>query len=86
MSEYINLKCKPEYALDLRKKHPEISGAWHMNKKHWNQVNLFGTLPNEFVKHLIRHSYNEVIKKLPRKIKDEKGIKLLDNPSNTYAL
>lgn len=55
----------------------EISGAWHMNKKYWNQLNLLGKLSDEFVKHLIRHSYNEVVKKLSRKLKDEKEIKLL---------
>ena len=76
-TQWFVLKCEPEYALDLRERHPEISGAWHMNKKYWNQLNLFGTLSDELVKHLIRHSYNEVVKKLPRKVKDEKNIKLL---------
>lgn len=33
-----------------------------MNKKYWNQLNLLGKLSDEFVKHLIRHSYNEVVK------------------------
>lgn len=77
-TQWFVLKCEPEYALDLREIHPEISGAWHMNKKHWNQLNLFGTLTDELVKHLIRHSYNEVVKKLSRKVKDEKNIELLN--------
>lgn len=76
-AQWFVLKCEPEYALDLREKHSEINGAWHMNKKHWNQLNLFGTLPDKLVKHLIRHSYNEVVNKLPRKVKDEKNIGLL---------
>lgn len=76
-TQWFVLKCEPEYALDLREKHSEINGAWHMNKKHWNQLNLFGTLPDKLVKHLIRHSYNEVVNKLPRKVKDEKNIGLL---------
>ena len=76
-TQWFVLKCEPEYALDLRERHPEISGAWHMNKKYWNQLNLFETLTDELVKHLIRHSYNEVIKKLSRKVKDEKNIQLL---------
>lgn len=33
-----------------------------MNKKYWNQLNLLGKLSDEFVKHHIRHSYNEVVK------------------------
>lgn len=77
-TQWFVLKCEPDYALDLREIHPEISGAWHMNKKHWNQINLYGALPDELVKHLIRHSYNEVVKKLPRKVKDKKKIGLLE--------
>ena len=76
-TEWFVLKCDPEYALDLRERHSEISGAWHMNKKYWNQLNLFGALQDELIKHLIRHSYNEVVKKLPRRVKDDKNIELL---------
>ena len=76
-TQWFVLKCESEYALELRERHPEISGAWHMNKKYWNQLNLFGQLRDELVKYLIRHSYNEVVKKLPRKVKEEKNIGLL---------
>ena len=38
------MKCNADYALELREEHPEIEGAWHWNKKYWNQVNLYGTL------------------------------------------
>lgn len=80
-TEWFVLKCDPEYALDLRERYSEISGAWHMNKKYWNQLNLFGALQDELIKHLIRHSYNEVVKKLPRRVKDDKNIDLLSYPS-----
>lgn len=76
-TEWFVLKCEPEYALDLREKYPEISGAWHMNKKYWNQLNLFGKLSDKLIQDLIRHSYNEVIKKLPKKIREEKNISSL---------
>ena len=66
-----SLKCNPDYALQLREEHPEISGAWHMNKKYWNQVNLSGHLEDEFVQGLVRHSYAEVVKKLTRKERAE---------------
>jgi predicted DNA-binding protein (MmcQ/YjbR family) len=42
-----------------------------MNKRHWNQINLFGILPDELILRLIRHSYSEVVKKLPKKIREE---------------
>ena len=38
-----------------------------MNKKHWNQVNLFGALPDGLLREMIRHSYAEVVKKMPRR-------------------
>lgn len=76
-TEWFVLKCEPEYALELREKYSEISGAWHMNKKYWNQLNLFGSLPDKLIQYLICHSYNEVVKKLPRKVKDEKSIGFL---------
>ena len=75
--QWFVLKCEPTYALELREKHPEINGAWHMNKKYWNQLNLFGSLRDELIKKLICHSFNEVVKKLPRKVIKEKNIKLI---------
>ncbi len=69
--DVVSLKCNPDYALQLREEHPEISGAWHMNKKYWNQVNLSGHLEDELVQGLVRHSYVEVVKKLTRKERAE---------------
>lgn len=66
-TEWFVLKCNPDYALELRETHPEIAPAWHMNKKHWNQINLFGMLSDEMIQSLIKHSYEEVVKKLPKK-------------------
>ncbi len=70
-TEWFVLKCAPEFALELREAHPEIKGAWHMNKKYWNQLDLFGTLPEDLIKALIRHSYSEVVKKMSKKVKAE---------------
>ena len=78
-TEWFVLKCDPDYALELRDRHPEISGAWHMNKRYWNQLNIFGTLSDTLVRHLIRHSYNEVVKKMPKKIKDEQHITKIED-------
>ena len=69
--DVVSLKCNPDYALQLREEHPERSGAWHMNKKYWNQVNLSGHLEDELVQGLVRHSYAEVVKKLTRKERAE---------------
>ena len=65
--QWVTMKCNADYALELREVHPEIEGAWHWNKKYWNQVNLYGTLEDDFIQALIRHSYSEVVKKLKKK-------------------
>ncbi len=70
-TEWFVLKCDPEYAIELRERYAEIEGAWHMNKKHWNQLNLFGTLDDTLVKALIRHSYSLVVSKMTKKVRSE---------------
>ena len=70
-NDYYALKCNPEYAIELRERYSDIEPAWHWNKKYWNQIRLQGTLPNDLVKSLIRHSYAEVVAKLPKKTKLE---------------
>lgn len=62
----IILKCAPAYALELREHYPGIEGAYHMNKKYWNQVALDSPIADDVVISLMRHSYSEVVKKLPR--------------------
>lgn len=66
--DYFVVKCNPDYALDLRDRYPEIEPAWHWNKKYWNKLSLQGSLSDEFIKDLIRHSYSEVVSKLPKKL------------------
>lgn len=40
-----------------------------MNKKHWNQINLSVELQDDLIQRLIRHSYAEVVRKIPNKLK-----------------
>ena len=69
--DYFVLKADPDQALDLRDRDPEIEPAWHWNKRYWNQVRLNGNLSDDFIKSLIRNSFAEVVKKLPKRIKVE---------------
>lgn len=69
--QLLTMKCDAERALELRELHPEIEAAWHWNKKYWNQVNLNGMLEDDMIKGLVRHSYNEVVKKLKKQDKLE---------------
>ena len=58
----ISLKCDPIRAIILRQGHPEITAGYHLNKVHWNTLDLNGDLPDDLVRELIDHSYNLVIK------------------------
>lgn len=68
-TEWFVLKCNPDMAIELREKYAEISPAWHMNKRHWNQLNLYGYLSEELICSLIRHSYSLVVQKLPKALR-----------------
>ncbi len=67
----INLKCDPDRAIDLRDRYQSVQPAWHFNKKYWNTILLNQDMNDETVKQWIRHSVEEVIKKLPKKVQAE---------------
>jgi predicted DNA-binding protein (MmcQ/YjbR family) len=69
----ISLKCDPALAVQLRSAHPEITGAWHLNKKHWNGVRLDGTLDEGMLRDLIEDSYDLVVSSLPAVQRDALG-------------
>lgn len=57
----MNLKCDPDRAVDLRTGHEAIEPGYHMNKKHWNTLVLDGSLKEDFVEELVRHSFDLVV-------------------------
>ncbi|MFG2716710.1 MmcQ/YjbR family DNA-binding protein [Streptomyces sp. NPDC048416] len=61
----VNLKCDPDEAVRLREEHPAIVPGWHMNKRHWNTVDVAG-LPDRMVRELIEDSYDLVVAGLPK--------------------
>lgn len=62
----VNLKCDPEYALELREQYTEVQPGYHMNKKHWNTVDFTGSLDDKTLRHLVDHSYEQVVKTLKK--------------------
>ena len=68
--ESINLKCDPAWAQQLREQHDAIYAGFHMNKKHWNTVDMDGSLSDTFIIQLIDHSYELVVEKLPKGLKE----------------
>lgn len=67
----INLKCDPEKAVELRERYEAVRPGYHMNKKHWNTVDLDRSVPDKFIKEWIDHSYELVVDKMTKKEKEE---------------
>lgn len=67
---FINLKCDPEYAQELRADYDSVKPGYHMHKQQWNSVYIHtGELPLQLVRELIDHSYDMVIKGMTKKMK-----------------
>ncbi|WP_417363347.1 MmcQ/YjbR family DNA-binding protein [Galbibacter sp.] len=68
----INLKCDPDWALELRATYSDIIPGWHMSKRHWNTVHLNSQeVSPTLLKELIDHSYIMVVKGLPKKMQQQ---------------
>jgi predicted DNA-binding protein (MmcQ/YjbR family) len=67
----VNLKAKPEYAVELRESYAGISPGWHMSKTHWNTVSVHSDVPDSLFYSLIDHSYQCIIDSLSKKARLE---------------
>jgi predicted DNA-binding protein (MmcQ/YjbR family) len=61
-----NLKCDPDLALELRDRYEQVRPGYHMNKKHWNTVEIEGSISETELHKMIDHSYGLVVQSLPR--------------------
>ncbi len=66
----ISLKTNPEWSVELREEFPQIQGAYHMNKTHWNSVVCEG-LKKDLILKLIDHSYDLIFSSLTRRVREE---------------
>ena len=60
----ISLKCDPDRSLELREHYAAVTPGYHLNKRHWNTVVLDGTVPDDVLDELIRHSHGLVVASL----------------------
>ncbi len=67
----INLKCDPEYAIELREKYDSVIPGYHMNKVHWNTVLMDNSISNQLIFKWIDHSYDLIVQSLSKKLKEE---------------
>lgn len=69
----VSLKCDPDRAAWLRRQYPAITGGYHLNKRHWNTIELDGSVPDDELLDLIDHSYELVVARLPKKVRTALG-------------
>jgi predicted DNA-binding protein (MmcQ/YjbR family) len=62
----MTLKCDPWLALELRARHPAVQPGYHTNKRHWNTVELDGSIDAAELREMVEHSYQLVVSRLPR--------------------
>jgi predicted DNA-binding protein (MmcQ/YjbR family) len=62
----VNLKCDPGLALELRARYAAVSPGYHQDKRHWNTVDLDGSIDDDELREMIDHSYGLVVNGLSR--------------------
>lgn len=62
-----NLKCDPDYAIELRADYEAVKPGYHMNKQHWNTITYNLDVPDKLILELVQHSYDLVVSSLPKK-------------------
>jgi predicted DNA-binding protein (MmcQ/YjbR family) len=72
-SQWLNVKCDPENAIAIREEYPSVTPGYHMSKKHWNTIQLDGSVSEKKIKEWITDSYKLVVSGLP--LKQQKELK-----------
>jgi predicted DNA-binding protein (MmcQ/YjbR family) len=65
----ISLKCDPVIATELREEYESVLPGYHLSKSHWNTVILDGSVPDDELKKMISHSYEQVVNGLPKSLR-----------------
>jgi predicted DNA-binding protein (MmcQ/YjbR family) len=66
----VTLKCDPMLAIELREQYAAVRPGYHTNKKHWNTVDLDGSIDDTELRAMIEHSYELIVSRLPRRQRD----------------
>ena len=68
----VNLKMDADLVGEYRDKFTDVLPGYHMNKKYWNSVYFdSGTISRKVLLWMLDHSYDEVLKGLPKKARLE---------------
>jgi predicted DNA-binding protein (MmcQ/YjbR family) len=57
----------------LRDRYPAVRPGYHLNKRHWNTVELDGSVPDDELAELVDHSWELVVAGLARRDRDALG-------------
>jgi predicted DNA-binding protein (MmcQ/YjbR family) len=71
--EAISLKCEPGLAMELRKRYDAVIPGYHLNKRLWNTILLDGSIPDDEVREMVTHSYEQVVAGLPKSSRNSLG-------------
>ena len=63
----VSLKCNPVLATMLRDTYPAVTPGYHLNKQHWNTVEIDGSIPTDELLEWINNSYDLVVQGLPKR-------------------
>ncbi len=65
--DFISLKCEPLKAEVLRQTYEGVTGGYHLNKKHWNTININLDVDKNEIIDMINDSYNLIKPKRKQK-------------------
>jgi predicted DNA-binding protein (MmcQ/YjbR family) len=66
----VSVKSDPGLALEWRARYPAVSPGYHLNKRHWNTIELDGSVDDGELQEMIDHSYDLVVRSLPRAVRE----------------
>lgn len=79
----MNLKCDPAEAEMLRDIFPSVIPGYHMNKRHWNTIELDGSIPASEIERMIDNSYALVVAGL--RLRDRKSLEVAYGKPAVYG-
>lgn len=65
--QLVTVKCDPDLAIELRDRFQGIKGAFHWNKRHWNDIHFETDVDDHTILSLINKSYELIIRSFPKK-------------------
>ncbi len=68
----VNLKMDRDKVGEYRERYTDVQPGWHMNKTMWNTVCFdSGGIPRRELLWMVDHSYDEVVRGLTKKLRNE---------------